>query len=137
MKIVEYPRSLQWVGDLKCPSCKLLTPAWRSSGMSGSFPHFYCDKCSNVILREADRDLVYHNATRVELDQIVATLPNCPCGGLFRPGANPKCGHCGCEVPNNSDAIKRLHDPNMIVVDGACVFSDCRPPYCVRIIGKR
>ena len=59
MKIVEYSRSLQWVGDLRCNQCNGLTPAWRSSGMSQCFPHFYCDTCSNVIHRASDQRLVW------------------------------------------------------------------------------
>src|SRR3954463_14110979 len=101
MEVIEYPRSLQWVGDLMCPRCERLTPAWRSSGMSDSCPHFYCDRCSNVILREADQWLAYGNESREVLDMIAATLPECPCGGRFRPGANPKCRYCGSEMPNS------------------------------------
>jgi hypothetical protein len=48
--------------------------------MSDECPH-YCDRCPTVILREADRELVYNNATREVLDKIAATLPRCPCGG--------------------------------------------------------
>jgi hypothetical protein len=133
MEVVEYPRSLQWVGDMKCPRCGKLTPAWRSSGMSQSFPHFYCDRCSNVIHRDADQQLVWEKATQELLDKVAAALPECLCGGRFRPGANPKCQHCGAEMPHQADAVQRLHDPHMIVVDGACVFSDRRGPYQVRI----
>lgn len=134
MEIIKYPRSLQWVGDMKCPHCHKLTPAWRSSGMSHSFPHFYCDGCSNVIQRDADQQLVWEKATRELLDQIAQTLPQCPCGGRFRPGANPKCRHCGNEMPHAADPVQRLHDPFMIAIDGACVFSDRREPYQVRIV---
>lgn len=134
MEVVEYPRSLQWVGDMKCPRCERLTPAWRSSGMSQCFPHFYCDRCSNVIHRKADQELVWETATKELVDQIAATLPECPCGGRFRPGANPKCRHCGSEIPNSGDVVQRLGDPNMIVIDGACVFSDGKEPYRVRIV---
>ncbi len=38
---------------------------------------------------------------------------------------------------NDRDVVQRLHDPNMIVIDGACVFSDRKPPYCVRIVEAR
>ena len=134
MKVVEYPRSIQWVGDLKCPRCEKLTPAWRSSGMSQTFPHFYCDRCSNAIHRGADQQLVWDTANQELLDRIAATLPACPCGGRFQPGANPKCRHCGAEIPHGADPVHRLHDPHLIVVDGACVFSDRHEPYRVRIV---
>lgn len=135
MRVVEYPRSLQWVGDLKCPRCEGLTAAWRSSSMSDACPHFYCDRCSNVILREADRELVYRRGESQDVvEEIAASLPECPCGGRFSPGADPKCRHCGAVVPNRWDVVRRLGDPQMIVVDGACVFSDVRAAYCVRIV---
>ena len=134
MKIVEYPRSLQWVGEMLCRQCDERTPAWKSSGMSDCFPHFYCDCCSNVIQRDADKELVWHEATQELVDQIAATLPDCPCGGRFRPGADPKCRGCGAPLPHQDDPVKRLHDPHMIVVDGACAFSDTREAYRVRII---
>ena len=136
MKTVTYPRSLQWVGDLACPACHGLTPAWRSSGMSDCYPHFYCDTCSNVIQRDADQDLVWAGQTQTTLDQIAATLPACPCGGRFRPGANPKCRHCGRPIPHQDDPVTRLGDPHMIVADGACAFSDRRDPYRVRIVDE-
>ncbi|TPG64497.1 hypothetical protein [Hymenobacter nivis] len=134
METVEYSRSLQWVGNLRCPACARLTPGWRSSGMSECFPHFFCSDCSNVIHREADKELVYEAATPELLAQIAATLPVCPCGGRFTPGAGPKCQHCRAEIPLVADAVAYLHNPNMVVLDGAVCFSDRRPPYWVRIV---
>lgn len=133
MKIVEYKRSLKWVGDVSCPSCNGLTPAWRSSGMSNCFPHFFCDSCSNVIHRQSDQDLVWHDKSQELLDKIAETLPSCDCGGRFAPNGGPKCSHCKAEIPIVADPIAYLHNPNMIVVDGACVFSDVNEPYRVRI----
>jgi hypothetical protein len=118
---------------MKCPYCQKRTPAWRSSGMSESRPHFYCDRCSNVICRTSDGMLVLEPLTQELLDRIAATLPDCPCGGRFRPGASPKCHHCGREMLHQADPVRRLHDPYLIVVDGACVFSDQNEPYRVRI----
>ena len=103
--------------------------------MSQCFPHFYCDRCSNVIHRAADQRLVWNESSQELLDRVAATLPDCPCGGRFTPGANPKCCHCGEEIPHQNDPVERLGDPHMIVVDGACVFSDERGPYRVKIIG--
>ena len=136
MEIVEYDRTNQWVGDLQCPHCQQLTPAWRSSGMSECFPHFFCTDCSNVIHRQADKDLVWEAATPALLTQITATLPTCPCGGHFAPEAGPKCRHCHQPIPVVADPVAHLHNPNMIVIDGAACFSDQRPPYQVRIVEK-
>ena len=134
MKIVEYERSLQWVGDLKCNSCEGLTPAWRSSGMSECFPHFFCNTCSNVIHRKSDKKIVLSEKSQKTLDVIAETLPKCNCGGLFLPRCGPKCKHCNVEIPLVSNPIEYLHNPNMVVVDGACAYSDIREPYRVRII---
>lgn len=134
MKIVEYKRSLKWVGEIKCPKCRGLTPAWRSSGMSDQFPHFFCNTCSNVIHRESDQLLVWNDKSQAILDQIAETLPNCTCGGRFAPKCGPKCMHCKSEIPVVADPIAYLHNPNLIVIDGACVFSDKREPYQVRIM---
>ena len=38
--------------------------------------------------------------------------------------------------PHQGDAVGRLGDPHMIVVDGVCVFSDEKDPYRVRIIDE-
>ena len=134
MKIVEYPKSLQWIGTMQCPACSKTTDAWQSSGMSLCFPHFYCDRCSNVIHRVKDQRLVYDGGSQELLDRISADLPDCSCGGRFRPGENPKCGHCGAAFPHRGDALQRLGDPHMIVLDGACAFSDEKDPYRVHII---
>jgi hypothetical protein len=134
MKVVEYPRSLRWVSDVRCRGCATPTPAWHSSDISEMFPHFYCDRCSNVIHRRADQKLAWPQATPAILDTIAATLPACPCGGQFRPGQWPKCPHCGTELAGTGDPVKRLQDPFVIVLDGACVFRDWAPPYRVRIL---
>jgi hypothetical protein len=102
--------------------------------MSQCFPHFYCDRCSNVIHREKDQKLVWEQATQELLDIIAKDLPKCPCGGGFTPGSGPKCSHCGTEMKNTHDLIIQLHNPFMVVLDGACVFSDVRSPYCVKIV---
>jgi len=91
MKVIHYESNARWVSRIKCPNCAKETFAWRSSGMSERFPHFYCNRCSNVLHREIDKKLVYQNEAKQELlDKIAATLPPCPCGGKFEAGANPK-----------------------------------------------
>ncbi|HGF9266381.1 TPA: hypothetical protein ACJEST_005746, partial [Klebsiella pneumoniae] len=79
MKIVHYEANAPWIGRMKCPNpkCGKETPAWQSSGMSDSCPHFFCDTCSNVIHREQDHALLYENEINQELlDRIAATLPD-------------------------------------------------------------
>lgn len=137
MKIVEYDRSLQWVGDLQCPKCQGLTPAWRSSGMSDCFPHFFCNTCSNVIHREADKELVWLEKSQALLHQIADTLPDCDCGGRFSANSGPNCKHCGEEIPAVADAVEYLHNPRMIIVDGASCYSDKRDAYKVKIVGGK
>jgi hypothetical protein len=133
MKVVEYDKSLQWVGDLKCNPCDGLTPAFRSSGMSDCFSHFFCDTCSNVIHREADKSLMWGGKSQEILNQISKTLPKCNCGGQFAASCGPKCKHCNSEIEVVNNAVDYLHNPNIIVIDGACAFSDEREPYIVHI----
>lgn len=127
MKIQEYPR--KYAREAKCPHCRASNLAYVMSGMSDSCPHFYCDRCSNVILRESDRDLLRtEQASEELLNKIASTLPHCPCGGRFAPNANPKCRKCGGEFKHQSDAVSRLADPFMICAEGACVFGDASEP---------
>lgn len=135
METVHYPVTNQWVGTMSCPSCSHTVRAWRSSGMSDCWPHFYCDRCSNVIHREADKQTAWSEQTMEVVQRIAATLPACPCGGHFRPGANPKCPACGAEFAHQHDVVRRLTDPHMIVMHGACAFSGERAPYRVEIDG--
>lgn len=134
MKVVHYASNSPWVGDMKCPSCNSLTRAWQSSGMSESFPHFYCDTCSNVIHREQDKELVYPNEPSQQLlDRIAATLPSCPCGGFFKPGANPKCPNCRAEYTHHWNPVQRLIAPHIVLVDGACLIRDRLYSYQISI----
>jgi len=100
--------------------------------MSDIAPHFYCDKCSNAIHREADKEVSWDNQTEEVLDAIAKSLPECSCGGRFRPDANPKCPKCFTEFKHSATALKRLTDPHVILIDGACFYSD-REPYRVKI----
>ena len=102
--------------------------------MSECFPHFFCSACSNVIHRAADKALVWDAATPEILAQVAASLPDCSCGGRFTPGAGPKCQHCQQEIPLVADAVAYLHNPNMVVLDGAVVFSEQGPAYQVSIV---
>jgi hypothetical protein len=102
--------------------------------MSEAFPHFYCSQCSNVLLQGKAQDLVYYEATPELLAQIAAALPACPCGGLFTPTAGPKCYWCHHEIYIVRNSVAHLQNPNMVVLDGACVIYDRGESYQVRII---
>lgn len=137
MKVVHYKSDAPWVGSMKCTSCEVCAPAWQSSGMSESFPHFYCDTCSNVLHRERDKERVYPvEPSQQLLDEIAATLPGCPCGGQFKPGTNPKCPNCRAEYKHHWDPVRRLVEPHMIILDGACLIRDRLYSYRVCIGSK-
>ena len=102
--------------------------------MSEAFPHFYCSQCSNVFLHRKAQELVYYEATPELLAQIAATLPACPCGGQFTPTAGSKCHSCHHEIPIVRNPVAHLQNPNMVVLDGACIIYDQGEPYQVRII---
>lgn len=137
MKVVHYAADAPWIGSMKCPACTRLTPAWQSSGMSESFPHFYCDTCSNVINRQRDKDQVYTQTPTPELlKYIVDTLPDCPCGGHFKADTNPKCPHCRADYSHHWDAVKRLTLGQMILIDGATLVRDDLYSYQISIGSK-
>lgn len=133
METVRYPLTNQWVGTMTCPKCAKTIAAWRSSGMSDCWPHFYCDTCSNAIQRDSDKAAVRQGQAIETVQRIAATLPACPCGGRFVPGANPKCPACQTEFAHQDDTVKRLSDPHVILIHGAQFFSDHRPAYRVEI----
>jgi endogenous inhibitor of DNA gyrase (YacG/DUF329 family) len=139
MKTVTYRASdCPWVGVMQCPACGKTTPAWQSSGMSQAFPHFYCNRCSNVLLFDAFAAEVY-GATKEEmpalLERIKKALPACPCGGRFTAGAGPKCAHCRAEF-SQDDPVAHLDNPHLVALDGACILHDPQSakPYRVRVI---
>lgn len=133
MKEVVYRANDRWVGTLCCPACKYVARAWKSSGMSECRPHFYCDHCSNAIFRETDQAISWNEQSAAVLATIASTLPSCPCGGRFAPGANPKCPGCGAPFAHQNDPVTRLSDPHVILLDGACFFGQGEP-YRVKII---
>jgi hypothetical protein len=145
MNIVEYEK--EYSRMILCPSCSTEIWSYVTSGMSQCFPHFYCNQCSNVIHRESDKEEVLKSDCNFEivgdqscaqalLEKIANSLPECPCGGMFKPGENPKCPSCRYEFKHGYDEIYRLNDPYMIVLDNVCVFGDTGSditPYRIRI----
>lgn len=133
LQVMNYERSNRWVGRMNCANCHYTVWAWRSSKMGDCWPHFYCTKCSNAIHRKADQFLAWANQSARTLGLIAATLPPCPCGGQFRPGARPKCPVCRHDFPNSDNPVSRLTDPTVVVLHGACLFSDMHGPFRVCI----
>ncbi len=134
MKTADYKRDNPWVREVACPNCSETIVAWTSSGMSACFPHFYCDCCSNVYLYEAGKKEVMASPLTPELvKEMDARLPDCPCGGRFKAGENPKCPKCGHDLKHQENAQRRLSDPHMIVVNRSCVYGDKLDPYRVMI----
>ena len=133
MKTVIYEsKTNQWVGTFPCPRCNRVTKAWRSSGMSALYPHFYCNRCSNAYQNEKDKVMLSTGINAEVLKSISESLPECPCGGRFVSGSNPKCPECNFEFKHRHDDLNRLTDPNVILIDGACFFGS-REPYKVII----
>jgi hypothetical protein len=109
----------------ECPNCGREYGYYWFSGMGDIAPHFYCDRCSNVYFREAHRRLLYEReASRQLVDEIASSLPDCPCGGRFLPGAGPKCPHCRFEFQHQDDPVKRLDDPHAILVGRAALLTE-------------
>ena len=88
--------------------------------MGGVYPHFYCDTCSNVYHNYKHKDLLLERGESAALlEEIQNELPECPCGGRFRAGANPRCPSCGAEMPHQASPLERLGDPCAIQLEGA------------------
>jgi len=106
-----------------CPHCSGLIEFYYYSGMGDLAPHFYCDTCSNILFREKDRQRIRGQEISEDLlQEFTEDLPECTCGGQFRPETNPKCPHCKREIKHQDNAIKRLRDPYAIQVKGACLL---------------
>jgi len=103
-----------------CPSCKGSIGYYWFSGMGELFPHFYCDRCSNVFFDpKIKKNIYYKESTNALVEEIDKSLPHCPCGGQFKSGQNPKCPKCGFEFKHQSNPIQRLTDPYLILIEGA------------------
>ena len=137
LKKVEYSsKSNPHVGKFDCPICSKAVPAWKSSGMSEQWPHFYCSCCSNAIQRRADQRLIWEVRSPKKLKEIAESLPDCACGGKFVPDSNPKCPTCKYEFRHHATALERLSDPHIILVNGAVKYGDNGPEYQLTIIDE-
>jgi len=104
-------------------------------------PHFYCNHCNNILIRESDAKIVRkayqdkrvsHADVRDEQlyelwQEALQTAPLCPCGGRFDFWAFARCPHCGIEIPSpwrERQVGNRLRFDYVILVDGALVVAD-------------
>jgi hypothetical protein len=91
--------------------------------MADLVPHFYCDRCSNCYHDEHHKELMYeHEVTTQLLDQISNDLPECDCGGNFRPGQSPKCPHCDHKLNKIDDPLANMKYPYVILTKGSKLF---------------
>lgn len=110
-----------------CPSCHHSFSFWHTSAMSECAPHFYCERCSNVIWRERDREAVARLGPKPETAAaIVASLPACGCGGRFSADSAPKCPACGFLFRHQHSVAYRLQDPHVILIAGATFYTESR-----------
>ena len=109
-----------------CPDCGHSIEFWWTSGMSGCFPHFFCDTCSSVIWRRQDQDLLLNPAMDEEfaLKRIAESLPTCKCGGQFKPGVGPRCPKCKHEFKREGPLTYQARSPNMILIEGAEMLTE-------------
>lgn len=106
--------------SISCPQCRKSIRFYRFSAMGDMTPHFYCSKCSNLYYSEAHHLRLQQQQPSAQMvSEIAATLPECPCGGQFVAGSNPKCPHCHVELAHQSSAVERLTDPYAILLEGA------------------
>lgn len=121
---------------LTCPHCSCGIRYTKLVQWFDASPFFYADRSNDVLIRESDAARV--KAASAEgtpsvdrLEQLwmecLSSAPPAPSGGRFALWANVKCPHCGHELPYNRgirDIGVRLHDTNIILVDGAIVVGD-------------
>jgi hypothetical protein len=99
-------------------------------------PFFYCDRQSDVLLRESDQKLVReaYKANRrsdPELKQLwdsfLDRASDCLCGGKFTFWQAVICPICGKEFPHPQGpefASKRIHEPQIVILNGRHVIGD-------------
>jgi len=122
-----------WVG--KCPACEEHFLYTRFNNTEPT-PFFYCDKQSDVLLRESDQRLVRNaykskRASESELKQLwdsfLERAPLCVCGGKFGFWTYIRCPSCLTELPHATGpelVHTRIQEPQIIILDGRYVLGD-------------
>lgn len=124
--------------DVPCVQCRTAIPFTTLHLTITPHPFMYCEECSNVLLRESDRDRLHRtlenspeqamtNAVMRYFEEMEATAPPCTCGGRFTTWAYVKCPSCGFRIPYNNgvqDPEVRAQNRIVIVINGAKVIGD-------------
>jgi uncharacterized protein (DUF983 family) len=122
-----------WTGS--CPHCDGHFLYTRFNNQEPT-PFFYCDRQSDILLRESDQKLVReayktNRSSDPELKQLwdsfLDRAPTCLCGGRFAFWQAVICPTCGKEFPHPQGpefASMRIHEPQIIILDGRHVIGD-------------
>lgn len=121
-----------WERD--CPKCGVSIPYTILNISPGLDVCLYCDRCSNFVLREEDRNELMSKGGGFDdadsmLDALYRKLEQCldfcECGGRFRVSSNVKCPSCHYEFPYNHgvlDVGRRYREAKLIWVQGATAY---------------
>lgn len=121
--------------EVECSQCST-TIRFTTLHLTPPHPFMYCNRCSNVLLRDSDQATLiqaldgvqdHTTATLHYFEAMESTAPPCPCGGHFSIWAYVKCPSCDLELPYNRgvrDPQVRVQNRVVIVVDGAKVLGD-------------
>lgn len=121
-----------WERD--CPKCGVRMSYTILNISPGVDVYLYCDKCSNFVLREEDRNELMSKGEGLDdadsmLDALYRRLEQCldfcECGGRFRVSSNVKCPSCHYEFPYNHGVLdmgRRYREAKLVWVEGAIAY---------------
>ena len=108
---------------MECPECGISIEYWWTSGMSMAFPHFYCEDCGSPIVRHKDKAAVWYieeeEELRTKIDEIIAELPPCHCGGRYTLDGCPRCPKCKYRFSDEKPFKERVYMPHIYLLTGA------------------
>ena len=120
--------------SLDCPNCQENIKYTILNIVSGVDVFFYSDRCSDVLLREEDRELANRIESRKELldsySTIEKSLSITKNGQQFKLKNNVCCPKCGNQFPYKfpPDSDGRLYENKIIWIEGATLFRGAYEP---------
>jgi hypothetical protein len=126
-------RKSGWTG--RCPACRGYFLYTKFNNAQAT-PFFYCDRRSDVLLRDGDQEQVRaayksgqasDNQLKELWDMFIENAPVCVCGGKFRFWTYISCPHCQKELPHPTEpefTSHRIQEPFIIVLDARHVLKD-------------